>query len=355
MTTNPVDDRTFTRPLIKALRQHVDAFTEATADGSTHAALLAARPAAVAWVYTTVLVAWAEDHELIDPRLRANAETQRKEFLALPGMTMSAWLAHAIASLCVHPATTCVLDPRFNPLRQARPSERVIRDLVDWWTTDAPSLAYDTTSGPTSLSGWLPGDLLQALSDERRKGFALAQTPWWIADGILDLTLLPAADEFRDIALRTIDPCCGTGHFLIRNIDYLWELYTTGSLQPRQMKTTGISGWEPVKPAEAIHRILAGVDGCERDPLTAAVAILRSVVAVGDLLRRSGLLGGPLRLDRIPHNVRPRIVVGDSLLAGVVSASEYAKVHPDLAAIVNLGIPDQGPERQLGFDLEAAS
>jgi hypothetical protein len=357
--TNPVDDTTFTRPLIKALRGHVDAFTASLAtDDRSHASLAEARPVAVAWVYTTVLVAWAEDHELVDPWLRADAEIRRKEFLALPGMTMSAWLARAFASLCAHPATTCLLDPRFNPLRQGRPSERVIRDLVNWWSTDAPPLAYETTTGPTSLSGWLPGDLLQALSDERRKGFALAQTPWWIADGILDLTLIPAADTFRDETLRTIDPCCGTGHFLIRKIDYLWELYTTGSLQPRQMKTDDITGWKPVPPAEAISRILAGVDGCERDPLTAAVAILRSVVAVGDLMHRTGLIAGPLRLDRIPQIVMPRIVVGDSLLAGVITASEYADLHPDLAAIVNLGIRDEEKAQeagQLGFDFEAAS
>lgn len=339
---NLVDNSAFTQPLARVLRRHVDAFAESTADGS-YSGIETARPAAVAWVYSTVLVAWAEDHELVDPWLRADAEIRRKEFLALPGMTMSAWVARAIASLCVHPATACLLDPRYNPLRSARPPDRVLLDLVDWWAGDAPSLAYDHDGrGPASITGWLPGDLLQALSDERRKGFALAQTPWWIADGILDLTLLPAAEEFRDETLRTIDPCCGTGHFLIRKIDYLWELYTTGALQPRQMVGgQAVTGWTPVGPAEAIRRILDGVDGCEIDPLTAAVAQLRFVVAIGELMHRAGLLDGPLRLDTIPHTVRPRIVVGDSLLANVATASEYAQVHPRLAEIINLGTPDR--------------
>lgn len=347
--TNPVDDSSVTKPLIRALRGHVDAFAEAMADksiGSVHTAVQDARPAAVAWVYTTVLVAWAEDHELVDPWLRADAEIRRKEFLDVPGMTMSAWVARAIASLCVHPATACLLDPRYNPLRSGgTPPEQVIRDLADWWAGDAPSLAYDHDGpGPASITGWLPGILLQDLSDERRKGFALAQTPWWIADGILDLTLLPAAAEFRDETLKTIDPCCGTGHFLIRKIAYLWELYTTGSLKPGQMRVQAVTGWTPVGPSEAIRRILAGVDGCEIDPLTAAVARLRVVVAVGELMHRSGLIDGPLRLDTIPHGVRPRIVVGDSLMAGKVTASEYADAHPKLAEIVNLGTPDPEPK-----------
>jgi hypothetical protein len=349
--TNLVDDSSVTKPLIRALRGHVDAFAESMAaelpgGGWRQTRIDAVRPAAVAWVYTTVLVAWAEDHDLVDPWLRPDAEIRRKEFLAVPGMTMSAWVARAIASLCVHPATACLLDPRYNPLRSGTPPEQVIRDLADWWAGDAPSLAYEHDGpGPASIAGWLPGDMLQALSDERRKGFALAQSPWWLADGILDLTLLPAAAEFRDETLKTVDPCCGTGHFLIRMIGYLWELYTTGSLKPGQMVVQSVTGWTPVAPAEAIRRILAGVDGCEIDPLTAAVARLRVVVAIGDLMHRSGLIKGPLRLDAIPP-FQPRVVVGDSLLAGKVTAAEYAEIHPRLAEIVNLGTPEPAPPEQ---------
>jgi predicted helicase len=53
---------------------------------------------------------------------------------------------------------------------------------------------------------------------EPDRSLALVQTPWWVCDFILDLTLLPAAETFLDQTLRTIDPCCGTGHFLIRKI-----------------------------------------------------------------------------------------------------------------------------------------
>lgn len=333
---NPVDDSSFTRPLVKALRGHVDAFAASMAGPKPgHGQLDAVRPAAVSWVYYSVLVAWAEDHGLIDPWLRVGAKDRRETFAVPHAGGMVGWLARAYASLCVHPATWCLLDPRYTQLRDHTPSQDVCQDLVDWWTSDAPSLAYEVENGPTSISGWLPGDMLQALSAERVKANAFCQTPWWVADGILDLSLVPAAGEFRGETLKTIDPTCGTGHMVIRTIDYLWEWYTTGALAPRQMKTEGVTGGEQFPPAEAIRRIIAGTDGCELDPLTAAVARLRVIVAVGDLMHRSGMLP-TLRLDTIPP-FQPRIVVGDSLLAGVISAADYAALHPKLADIQNLG------------------
>ncbi|WP_326828715.1 hypothetical protein OIE13_22655 [Streptosporangium sp. NBC_01810] len=341
---NPVDNASHTRPLIKALRGHVDAVTASMAGSGPmhgqHGRLEAVRPAAVAWVYYSVLVAWAEDHQLVNPWLRDVTPKLRSAVLNRPGGALG-WLSAAINSLAAHPATQCLLDPRYSQLRDHTPSDEACRDLIEWWSSDAPSLAYQVEDGPTSISGWLPGDLLQALSAERVKTFAFAQTPWWIADGILDLTLVPAAGEFRGELLRTIDPTCGTGHMLTRTIDYLWEWYTTGALACRQMKKEGVSGGPVLEPAEAIRRILAGVDGCEIDPLTAAVARLRVVVAVGDLMHRSGLLP-VLRLDTIPR-FHPRVVVGDSLLAGVATEQEYAQVHPALADVHNLGLPAEKP------------
>ncbi len=335
--TRSVDDSKFTKPLLKALLGHVDAFAESMiGPKGTTRQLETVRPAAASWVYYSLLVAWAEDHRLIDPWLRKDAADLRDVYLAEGGGARE-WLGVAYAALGVHPATECLLDPRYSSLRDHTPSEDVCRALVDWWSTEAPRLAHDVENGPQSISGWLPGDVLQYLRDSRPGGGGggNAQTPWWVADGILDLTLVPAADEFRGELLRTVDPACGTGHFLLRKIDYLWEWYTTGTLKPRQMKTKGVTGGPVLPPVEAIRRIIAGVDGCEIDPLTAAVARLRFVVAVGDLLHRSGLLPA-LRLDTIPP-FHPQILVGDSLLAWKVSKQEYARLHPKLAEIENLG------------------
>jgi hypothetical protein len=219
----------------------------------------------------------------------------------------------------------------------------VCQALIEWWAEDAPSLAYDVDDGPSSLSGWLPGDILQYLRDSRPDGGggANAQTPWWVADFIISRTLLPAAADFPGELLRTVDPACGTGHYLVRLIDHLWEWYTTGTLTPRQGVGGGINGGPIFEPREAIRRIIAGVDGCEIDPLTAAVARLRMVVVVGELMHRSGLIPA-LRLDAIPP-YRPRILVGDSLLAGKVGKAEYARLHPHLAEIENLGY-DEKPD-----------
>lgn len=318
------------RPFIRALQQHIDNLAEGIP--GKHA-----RRTAAAWVYMSAVTAWAEDHALIEPRLRAAARPARDDYLNQGG-TAVGWLVLAVADITVHPAAWPLLDPAYgNPVRDASPSEEGARRLLDWWCDEAPTLAYPTERGPATITGWVLGDLLQLVTDERRLAHALCQTPWWLADGILDRTLIPAAREFPNQTLHLIDPTCGTGHFLIRAIDALWELYTTGGLNPRQMRMDGVTGWTPVGPKEAARRILAGVDGVELDPVTAAVARLRVTVTVAHLLHTAGALPGPLRLATLPPGMVPRIVVGDSLLAGKVSQAEYARLRPEQARIVNLG------------------
>ena len=111
------------------------------------------------------------------------------------------------------------------------------------------------------------------LSPQRRTRHALVQTPHFVADLILDETLVPAADTFRDEQpLRLIDPAAGTGHFLIRAVDYLWQWYTTGRITTRQITgrraVTGGTVYPagpggPADPGRRRRRRL--------DPLTAAV------------------------------------------------------------------------------------
>src|SRR5690606_7151387 len=126
------------------------------------------------------IVAWAEDHNLIDPWLREG-------LTVLHGMPPAAAIARAASRLTVHPATQWILHPQYWPELHARPipDGDALAELVGWWTT-APALAYDVPQGPPSISGWLLGDLLQLATDERRKTNALVQSPWWVADFILD-------------------------------------------------------------------------------------------------------------------------------------------------------------------------
>lgn len=335
---DPVDDTKFTRPLIKALVKHVDAFADdlvAQAEQARGSHLstseqAALRPCAVSWVFYSTMVAWASDHQLIAPWWSKRGVEGARHL----GLSPRQHLEAAYGCLLVHPATQCLGDARYSHLVDGCPSDQVCADLIGWWRDDAPSLSWpDPDTGPSSISGWLVGDLLQALSAERRKAHAFAQTPWWVADFLIDRTLIPAAQEFRDEpVLRTVDPSCGTGHVLIRKVSYLWELYTTGSLAPRQaVGGPRVDGYPVLDPVEAARRILAGVHGMEIDPLTAAVARLRMVVAIGHLLHQAGVLP-QLTLRTIPP-FRPVVGVGDSLLWGVATPEEYTKLHPKLADI----------------------
>jgi len=318
------------RPLIRALQARIDDL--ATGIPGKHAYKTAA-----AWVYMSAVSAWAEDHHLTPGRLRTNARPARDQYLKQGGSALG-WLTYAVADLAVHPAGWPLLDPAYgNPVRDDSPTETAALALLDWWADEAPTFNHPTESGPATITGWIIGDFLQLLTDERRLDYALAQSPWWLADGILDRTLIPAATEFPDETLKLVDPTCGTGHMLVRAVDMLFELYTTGELKPRQMRMDGVTGWTPVTPTVAARRILAGVDGAELDPITAAIARLRITVTLADLLHGAGALPGPLRLAALPHGLLPRIVVGDSLLAGKVTAAEYARLRPAQARIVNLG------------------
>lgn len=340
MNPNLTQDRPEpSRALVRALQQQVDQLADGIPGRDAHRI-------AAAWVYMTAVTAWAEDHGLVAGRLRAPAAPARSRFLGQGG-THLAWLTYAVADTAVHPCAWPLLDPAYdNPVRWDSPSEDGARGLLDWWATEAPVLAYPVEQGPATITGWLIGDLLQLLTDERRKANALAQSPWWLAGGILDRTLIPVAREAPDRTLMLVDPTCGTGHFLVVAIEALWELYTTGSLAPRQMHMDGVTGWTPVAPAEAARRILAGVHGMELDPVTAAVARLRATVAVAHLLHAAGTFPGPLRLATIPRTLLATVAVGDSLLAKKVSPAEYARVRPAQARIVNLGVdqPEEAPE-----------
>jgi hypothetical protein len=179
------------------------------------------------------------------------------------------------------------------------------------------------------------------LSPQRRKAHALVQTPHFVADFILDRTLMPAADTFRDETIRLIDPAGGTGHFLLRAMDYLWQWYTTGRITARRIPgRPPVTGGTVYPPREAIRRILVGVDGVELDPLTAAVARLRLTVYIGQLMAGAALIPSPLRLAAIPATVTPRIAVGDALLLGTgITRVEYGRLHPHLVDLPGAAFP----------------
>jgi hypothetical protein len=77
----------------------------------------------------------------------------------------------------------------------------------------------------------------------------------------------------------------------------------------------------------------------ELDPLTAAVARLRITVYIAHLMAQAGVIAAPLRLTGIPPAVTPRVAVGDALLLGEVSRTEYTRLHPHLADLPGAAFP----------------
>jgi hypothetical protein len=279
------------KPLIKALVKHVDTLE-----------MHLPRQAAAGWVYATVLAAWAEDHGLTTQHLRADAAGRRKQHRA-GGGTDATWIRRAYAGLGAHPSTACLLDPRHTALTVADPTEAPLTELLDWWADEAPDLnRREDGPGPDSITGWLIGDLLEGLHGDRIAGNAFCQTPWWIADFLCEHTVAPAA-AFPVPTVQVIDPAAGTGHLLV------WA-----ALGLHQIYTAGRPGRPAVGPRAAVRRIVNGVHGVELDPLTAAVARLRLTVLGGVLI--GDRPPGRLRLHEIPAWVRPRIAVGNALLAG---------------------------------------
>jgi hypothetical protein len=346
MTSNPADDRAFRRRLLQqvdTLAQTVTLRPDLAAPSLTEDrhGRDAQRAVAAAWVYMSCIVAWAEDHDLVRPLLRRSPDG-----LTRTPASGTVWLGRAFEQLARHPATQWLMHPAYQPaLWAGTPSPSACNGLIDWWANQAPSLAYPGTgTTPGSITGWPIGDLLPVIHDDRRARNALVQTPYWVADLILDDTLMPAVDEFRHEPLvRTIDPACGTGHFLIRAVDYLWQWWTTRSVTARAVTSRKpVTGGVILPPAEAARRILASVDGVEIDPLTAAVARLRVAVYIGHLLASAGALPGPLRLDGIPHTITPRVAVGDSLLIGGITRAEYRRLHPGLADLPGAAFPLKG-------------
>jgi hypothetical protein len=279
---------------VRALRGHVDALAQGME-----------RQDAAGWVLATVLTAWAEDHGLIPEGLRRGAGSD-------PAVQVVAGFAH----LGDHPSTACLLDARYRPLT-GLPPRRELAQLLAWWREQAPDLRNPApASGPSSITGWLAADLLQALGGDRGDA-AFCQTPWFVADLLCARTLAPAfAEHAQAPVINVIDPAAGAGHLLVWGALGLFEAYTRGA-----------GGRRGLGPEDAVRALVTGVCGVELDPLSAAVARLRLTVLYGRLLAGDR----DVRLREIPAWVRPRVAVGNALLAGLGDPHPPGTVVDDTA------------------------
>ncbi|MFJ8636796.1 BREX-2 system adenine-specific DNA-methyltransferase PglX [Streptomyces sp. NPDC093568] len=262
--------------------------------------------AAAAWVLGCVFVRFCEDNRLIEwpflagpgDRLRDAEERHEAFFREKPHLNNRDWLEEAFQHLADSNETAAGLfDRAHNPLWGLTPSYEAATELVSFWRRRGADgeILYDFTD-PDWDTRFL-GDLYQDLSEHARKTYALLQTPEFVEEFILDLTLEPAIEEFGlapEGGLRTIDPACGSGHFLLGIFGRLVEKWRAAE--------PGTDEWALVR------RALESVHGCDKNPFAASIARFRLLVAAMKEAGARRLAEAPA----FPINV----AVGDSLLHG---------------------------------------
>ncbi len=277
--------------------------------------------AAAAWVLGTLFVRFCEDNGLVEQpwiagpgdRLETAEARQRAFFATTPNLDDRDWLVSAFVHLAkCHRTTEGLFNRSYNPLWRLAPGAEAARALLEFWRRRGPdgAPAYDLTD--PDLDTRFLADLYQEVSEPARKAYALLHTPDFVVDLLLDLTLEPAVEEFglepdlevradsgevvwRHRGLRTVDPACGSGEFLL-------GLFTRLLARHRACAGPDADRWELVRKA------LNSVHGCDKNPFAASIARFRLLVAV---LRETGAR----RLDQAP-DFPVHVAVGDSLLHG---------------------------------------
>ncbi|MFD8338162.1 BREX-2 system adenine-specific DNA-methyltransferase PglX [Streptomyces solisilvae] len=276
--------------------------------------------AAAAWILASVFVRFCEDNGLIEHHWIAGvgnglreAEERHEEFFRVnPDRNDRDWLIEAFDHLAeTNPAVAGLFDKEHNPLWELHPSYEAASGLLKFWRrVDNEGNIVHSFFNPDLDTRFL-GDLYQDLSENARKTYALLQTPEFVEEFILDLTLEPAVEEFGltptasvhqadgttyelPQGLRTIDPACGSGHFLLGIFERLLEKWRTVDGEADE--------WV------LIQRALNSVHGCDKNPFAVAIARFRLLVAALKAAEVKRLKTMPA----FPINV----AVGDSLLHG---------------------------------------
>lgn len=258
---------------------------------------------AVAWVLGTVFVRFCEDNGLLGDacyltgpskeRAVLAEESQDDFFRRHPEKTDRDWLLAAFEHIGQTQAGRLLFDPKHNPAYQIPISHDAAKALIAFWRRrdEAGTLIHDFTD-PQWGTRFL-GDLYQDLSEAARKRYALLQTPEFVEEFILDLTLKPAIDEFGHEGIRAIDPTCGSGHFLLgifRRLMTEWK------------KRDDLDRWEMVRLA------LESVHGVDINPFAVAIARFRLLL---EAMREAGFT----TFEEIRQYAFPiQIAIGDSLI-----------------------------------------
>ncbi|NLI19585.1 MAG: BREX-2 system adenine-specific DNA-methyltransferase PglX, partial [Actinomycetales bacterium] len=282
--------------------------------------------AAVAWLIAGAFLRFCEDNHLLDGartrdgrpvavpwlagptsgphgnRLALAGENETVFYRANPTANARDWMLHAFGILADLPAGRLLVDRRHNPVWTAWISAEAADALLGFWrrTGDDGALVHDFTD--PNLDTRFLGDLYQDLSEYAKKTFALLQTPVFVEELILDLTLEPALEEFGLEHLKLIDPTCGSGHFLLgafARLDARWRQHAP-NLDARQR----------------VQRALHAIHGVDLNPFAVAIARFRLTVAALQAAGENSLVGAPA-FDY-------HLAIGDSLLASQGQQGEFS-------------------------------
>lgn len=263
--------------------------------------------AAVAWVLACVFVRFCEDNDLTDRRWLAGIadahgdglsralDAQAAWIQANPRENDRGWLREAFGWLRSTRAGAALVDEHNPVWRWDISADAAAALLAFFRRRDADGVlahTFDQRAADGVLDTRFLGDLYQDLSEAARKRYALLQTPEFVEEFILDLTLTPALEEFGLDGLRLIDPTCGSGHFLLGAFYRLLDAWST--------QGPGLD------LRERVQKALDSVHGVDVNPFATAIAKFRLVVAA---LSAEGLT----RLDTAPA-YRLHVGTGDSLL-----------------------------------------
>jgi hypothetical protein len=251
--------------------------------------------AAVAWLLGTVFVRFCEDNDLVSGvwlagpggRAEAAAQAQTAYFLTEPRHNDRHWILAAFSHLRELSATAGIFDAR-NPVWRFPISGDAAADLLDFWRRGAGVHSF---VDPTLDTRFL-GDLYQDLSEYARKRYALLQTPEFVEEFILDLTLTPSIAEYGLKETSVIDPACGSGHFLLGAFDRLHKLW--------KAKEPGTD------PRVRAQKALDQVTGVDVNPFAVSIAKFRLLVAALQACDERSLETAP--------GFKLRLAAGDSLL-----------------------------------------
>ncbi|MFG3601067.1 BREX-2 system adenine-specific DNA-methyltransferase PglX [Micromonospora chersina] len=257
---------------------------------------------AVAWVLGTVFVRFCEDNGLLpDPYLAGHGdrlvlaeEAEAQFFRDQPDKTLRDWLREGFDAIASTQAGKSLFDKRHNPLYQIPLSHDAAKELITFWRrrTEQGDLVHKFRDELWDTR--FLGDLYQDLSEYAKKTYALLQTPEFVEEFILDLTLTPAIAEFGHDVVKMIDPTCGSGHFVLGAFHRLLEEWEQRAANR--------------DPHERVRLALDAVHGVDINPFAVAIARFRLLVAA---LRASGV---KTLADSAGYTFPMHLAVGDSLI-----------------------------------------